>query len=171
MSQVLEEIRAEREYQDEQWGTEFDDKNTLNDWAMYVNVYMAQAAAMTCPPEQQQKNMLKAATLLVAVVETFDRNGGFAPRHYEDRVPAGTRPIENLLAGPIQIRRTPKDDITSVKEEIAIVRMAVEKLLNSTESDKELCQRIQPTLNTLIRLIERLVLTAHKIEAKSERPG
>jgi len=23
MSQVLEEIRAEREYQDEQWGTEF----------------------------------------------------------------------------------------------------------------------------------------------------
>jgi len=89
---VLDEIRAEREYQDANWGTEFDDKNTLNDWSTYVNIYMAQASVMTATPEEQRANMLKAATLLVAAVETFDRNGKFAPRHYEDRVPAGTRP-------------------------------------------------------------------------------
>jgi hypothetical protein len=99
MRQVLEEIRAEREYQDGQWGTEFDDKNTLNDWVTYVNIYMAQAAVMTATPEEQRKNMLKAATLLVAAVETFDRNGQFAPRHYEDRVPAGTRPGDSLPDG------------------------------------------------------------------------
>lgn len=89
---ILNEIRAEREYQDEQWGTDFDNSNTLNDWSTYVNIYMAQASTMTATPEQQRANMLKAATLLVAAVETFDRNGRFAPRHYEGRVPAGTRP-------------------------------------------------------------------------------
>lgn len=89
---ILEEIRAEREYQDTQWGMEFDDRNTLNDWSQFVNIYMGQAARMDSPPEKQRANMLKAATLLVAAVESFDRNGRFAPRHYEDRVPAGTRP-------------------------------------------------------------------------------
>lgn len=30
--------------------------------------------------------MLKVAALAVAACEAFDRNGGFAPRHYEDGV-------------------------------------------------------------------------------------
>jgi len=92
LTSVLEEIRAEREYQDSQWGIEFDDKNTLNDWLAYITMYAGQAARMDTPPIDQRKNMLKVAALAVAALEAFDRNQQFAPRHYEDRVPAGTRP-------------------------------------------------------------------------------
>jgi len=97
LNAVLEEIRIEREYQDQQWGTEFDDNNTLNDWVTYITIYTGQAARMDVPPENQRKNMLKAATLAVAAVASFDRNGQFAPRHYEDRVPAGTRPGDDKV--------------------------------------------------------------------------
>lgn len=121
---VLDEIRAEREYQDGQWGTEFDDKNTLNDWSQYVNIYMAQAAAMTCPPEQQRANMVKAATLLVAAVEAFDRNGQFAPRHYEARVPAGTRPggdkIKQLCDAGIDIRKMTPDEFKFHRHDLGL---------------------------------------------------
>ena len=89
---VLAEICAEREYQDGQWGMDFDNKNTLNDWIVYIMSYAGEAARMDAAPEQQREHILKVATLAVAAVESFDRNRQFAPRHYEDRVPAGTRP-------------------------------------------------------------------------------
>ena len=83
---ILQEIREEREYQDGKWGTEFDDKNTLNDWAAYINVYLGKCVTMKSNPEEQRKQMKKVATLAVAAMEAFDRNGHFPPRHYEDRV-------------------------------------------------------------------------------------
>ena len=79
---IFEEIEKEREYQDGKFGSEFDDKNTVNDWVTYVNRY-ASDAAFTGSPDMQRTKLLKVATLAVAALETFDRNDGFAVRHYE----------------------------------------------------------------------------------------
>lgn len=84
---ILEETKLEREYQDEKWGTEFDDKHTLNDWSTFVSHYLSRAGAMNTVLADQRENLLKATALLVAAIEAFDRNDCFAPRHYEDRVP------------------------------------------------------------------------------------
>lgn len=80
---IINEIKAERDYQDKKWGYEFDDKNTLNDWATYINIYLAKATAMGIQKEEQRKMLVKVATLAVAALETFDRNGGFPNRHYD----------------------------------------------------------------------------------------
>jgi len=80
---VLKEIELEREYQESQWGTEFDDKNTANDWATYVAHYTSKATVVPFDPQVWRRNMMKAATLAVAAIETFDRNGGLPPRHYD----------------------------------------------------------------------------------------
>lgn len=87
MAVVLQEVKAERKYQDEKWGTAFDDKNTLNDWAAYIGIYLGKATDMgnSAFPDIQRKYMLKVATLAVAAVETFDRNEGFPPRHYDPK--------------------------------------------------------------------------------------
>lgn len=81
---IIEEIRQERGYQDSQWGHDFDDKNTLNDWVTAVNQYMAKASGIDVSPEDQRKYMLKAGAIIVASLESFDRNNGFAPRHFEN---------------------------------------------------------------------------------------
>jgi len=83
---VLAEIREERDYQDDEWGQEFDDNNTLNDWAAYIGHYKARATSMGSSPNIQRKSMMKVAALAVAACEAFDRNGQFPPRHYKDRV-------------------------------------------------------------------------------------
>ena len=81
---VFSQIRAERTYQDKKWGTEFDDKNTVNDWAAYANLYLAKATNMGASFDEQRSGILKAATLLVAALERFDANAGmFQPRHYD----------------------------------------------------------------------------------------
>lgn len=83
---VLEEIKAERDYQDRHWGPDFDDKNTLNDWVTYITQYCARASSFQTSPNGQRFAMVKVAALAVAACEAFDRNGSFAPRHYEDQV-------------------------------------------------------------------------------------
>jgi hypothetical protein len=80
---VLKDIRNERDYQDTQWGQEFDDKNTLNDWATYIIIYLGNATSMGTDPAEQRRQLIKVATLSVAALESFDRNNGFPPRHYD----------------------------------------------------------------------------------------
>jgi len=82
--QIFEAIEKERAYQDEKWGTRFDDRNTVNDWAAYINTYLGERTTkMGLTPEQQREGMVKVATLAVAALESFDRNQGFPPRHYD----------------------------------------------------------------------------------------
>ena len=81
---IFKEIDKEREYQDNKWGDEFDSKNTLNDWVTYINIYLSNAAKMGISKEEQRKQFLKVATLGIAALEIFDRNDGFAPRHYDE---------------------------------------------------------------------------------------
>lgn len=82
---IFQQIDGEREYQDQKWGTEFDDKNTANDWARYIADYTMKATPMKgFSQEVFEKHMMKVATLAVAAIETSRRNGGPAPRHYDD---------------------------------------------------------------------------------------
>ena len=78
---ILESISQERDYQDEQrWGNEFDDKNTVNDWVVYANRYANMAASGARDPMEAFK---KTAAICVAAMEAYERNGGFPPRHYD----------------------------------------------------------------------------------------
>lgn len=80
---ILDEIKAEREYQNGKWGVVFDDKNTVNDWGAYINVYLSRALTMLAGPGEQREALVQVASLAVAAVETFDRNTGFPARHYD----------------------------------------------------------------------------------------
>lgn len=87
---IFHAINDERAYQDGQWGTEFDDLNTVNDWVTYINIYLSQAAAMNRTTKvldmgRVSKNLLKAVSIGVAALEAIKRNGILALRHY-DRV-------------------------------------------------------------------------------------
>jgi hypothetical protein len=80
---ILAEIDGERDYQNKKWGTDFDNKNTLNDWATYINLHLSKAATMGVKSDEQRRQFLKVASLAVAALEIFDKNNGFSPRHYD----------------------------------------------------------------------------------------
>ncbi len=176
---VLEEICVKCEYRDGKWEVEFDDCNTLNDWVTYITFYTGQAARMDVPPEDQRKNMLKAATLAVTAVESFDRNGQFAPRHYEDRVLAGTQPDDKPSVIPeawdademaAQKPAESRSACISLHGEIAITRVAIEQLMNGIKTDADLIQRSK-SLSELIRTVERLVKAAAVMERQFDESG
>ena len=102
LSHILNNILKERPHQDETWGAPFDDKNTLNDWVAYANIYLGEAAGMKATKEEQRKGVLKAATLLIAALESFDRNERFAPRHYDPENPSPTLPVDLSRVKPIE---------------------------------------------------------------------
>lgn len=81
--EILKRILDEREYQDQKWGTDFDDKNTVNDWGTYINHYVAKATQMNMSADAQEQAFLKVAALAVAAVESSGRNKGFPLRHYD----------------------------------------------------------------------------------------
>lgn len=73
----LEVLRAKQ-----QWGEEFDRKNTLNDWITCTNIYTSKAAEMGRTTKEQEKYLRKAAGLLINALVMLNSTG-FAPRHYE----------------------------------------------------------------------------------------
>lgn len=82
--EIFGQIESERAYQDGKWGHAFDDKNTINDWSVYIGRYVSRANADKLAPDGQRTALIKVAALAVAAIETFDRNLGFAPRHYDN---------------------------------------------------------------------------------------
>lgn len=86
-TQVVVNLKAEREYQETRWGTEFDDQNSANDWVSYINRYTAKACEFNISQDEFEEAMLKVAAIAVGAIETSRRNGGPAARHY-DNVPA-----------------------------------------------------------------------------------
>ena len=76
---IFELINGEREYQDNKWGAEFDLLNTPNDWVSYITSYTSKAVTLPWDRETFRKNILKVATLAVAVLE----RDTYAPRHYD----------------------------------------------------------------------------------------
>lgn len=80
---LFDEIEEERAYQDQKWGTTFDDQNTANDWVTYINNYATAAAPLKLDVPNFETKMRKVAALAIAAIETSRRNGGLAPRHYD----------------------------------------------------------------------------------------
>jgi hypothetical protein len=80
--QIFKDIEAERKYQDEKWGRDFDDKNTTNDWAAYIVQYLGNVIKMPYDKQTVRKGMLKVATLAVAALERIDSDT-VAKRHYD----------------------------------------------------------------------------------------
>jgi len=145
---IFQEIMKERDYQDTNWGDEFDTANTVNDWISYVNIYMSRAAAMEATLGTQRTSLLKAAALLVAALETFDKNGEFAPRHYEWLVPSSERPMGTYKNMPSVTKNM---DTAKV---IEAARQAVLDVLNTDSKPTIVMQEI-PQLVTLLRVLHR----------------
>lgn len=77
---ILNEIDAERAYQDGRWGHAADDtKNAPNDWAAYIAHHATRWFTGGFAPYKRgavdafRKEMIKAAALAVAAVESVDR--------------------------------------------------------------------------------------------------
>jgi len=79
---ILDEIKKEREYQNQKWGNDFDNRNNANDWSAYITRYNGNASFAETPQEWR-KQMLKVATLAVAAIESYDRNNRLPLRHYD----------------------------------------------------------------------------------------
>jgi hypothetical protein len=80
-AEIFKLIEKERAYQDAKWGTEFDDKNTPNDWVSYISIYLGKAVTMPWDREAFRTAILKVVTLGVAILE----REGYAPRHYDPK--------------------------------------------------------------------------------------
>ena len=85
---IVEDIEGETFNQLKLWGTDFDDKNTANDWVAYITNYLASGAYSgrkeLYTPEKFKGALVKAAALCVSAIASINRNGDCAPRHYED---------------------------------------------------------------------------------------
>lgn len=79
---IFKSIEDERIYQDTKWGTEFDHKNTPNDWVAYIAIYLGKAVTFPMDIEVFRTAILKVASLCVAILERED----YAPRHYDPKV-------------------------------------------------------------------------------------
>jgi hypothetical protein len=77
---VLKEVLRARK----QWGTSFDEKNTLNDWCAYVNIYLGNAAKIGGTLEEVKTNLRKAAGLVLSALY-WAENDALAPRHYDNQ--------------------------------------------------------------------------------------
>jgi hypothetical protein len=62
------------------WGTDFDRKNTLNDWVTYINIYASNAARMD--QEDPHAQLIKAAGLALTAA-TYVRKNKVTARHYD----------------------------------------------------------------------------------------
>lgn len=93
--EIFDKIDDERSYQDSTWGKQFDAMNTANDWATYMNQYVAKATVIDGKKddgspnfkfnmEQFKTNILKAVTIGIACLETIEENQGLPPRHYDE---------------------------------------------------------------------------------------
>lgn len=80
---VYDEIKAERERQDQRWGgPEHDDEHSASDWANLVYQYLysafGEAEGKRHDAEGYRGRMLQVAALAVAAIESHDRKA--APR-------------------------------------------------------------------------------------------
>lgn len=74
IEEIIEKIKQEREKQIEQWGNDFDDTNTAHDWTSYVCHYATEASWNPWDEEKFEKNMLKAASVAIAALQSLYRN-------------------------------------------------------------------------------------------------
>lgn len=81
---IINELLTERMRQRAAWGTDFDDRNTPNEWAGYINAFCTRN--LTPDPLKVDKakfreDLVMAATLALAAIETIDRAPSLSQIH------------------------------------------------------------------------------------------
>src|SRR5688572_26721811 len=95
LTQLAHEVILEVGRAREQWGADFDEKNTLNDWVTYIGIYTGKAAEMRAPKEDVEKNLRKAAGLVLSALY-HATNDLLAPRHYDAQPRPASLPDINV---------------------------------------------------------------------------
>ena len=83
LAEIFKAIDAENCYSCDTWGTDFDDHNTINDWAAYITQYVGNAIGFTVPLEVAVTAFKKVANLAINAMAAAGRNGSFPGRHYD----------------------------------------------------------------------------------------
>jgi hypothetical protein len=83
LDKVVEDVLKEHCYSCDQWGTDFDDNNTINDWVSYITHYASNAIDFRNNMTEQRRYLTKAANLCISALITSYRNDKFADRHYD----------------------------------------------------------------------------------------
>jgi hypothetical protein len=82
MDRILDEIRRERDRQDEKYGgRDHDDSHHPGDWCLILAKYLGCAAADTIDAEPDaafRGNMIKIAAVAIAAAQSLDRIQGVA---------------------------------------------------------------------------------------------
>ena len=73
---IIADIENERQHQEDLWGVENDDNNTLEDWIRHITKYTYKAVCADNAPEVR-RCLIQIAALAAAAVESCDRNRGF----------------------------------------------------------------------------------------------
>lgn len=85
LDEILGSIECEHLRAIEKYSSDFDDKNTPNDWAAYISSYALTASAYTSFNEARYvQNLTKAAGLCVSALKAYNRVG-LVPRHYDEQ--------------------------------------------------------------------------------------
>ena len=72
---IIEEILAEREYQDYKWGgNDHDDAHSSHDWVAYLSKHLGKSVTHPWDGKKFREQMTKIAALAVAAAEWYDRN-------------------------------------------------------------------------------------------------
>lgn len=78
---IYEDINEERDHQDERWGNDFDDGNSVADFQQYINNQFTRGFSYTGDLRDDPRTALvKAAAVAVGMLETWDRNNGIPSR-------------------------------------------------------------------------------------------
>ena len=77
MDRILDEIRRERDRQDEKYGgPDHDDSHYPGDWCLILSKYLGRASAETIdakPDAAFRDNMIKIAAVAIAATQSLDR--------------------------------------------------------------------------------------------------
>lgn len=74
MNEILEEIKLERQRQDEQWGGPgHDDDHALSEWCDFIFKQNRLAEVQSLNPLRFEERMVKVAALAVAAIESSRR--------------------------------------------------------------------------------------------------
>lgn len=71
---IVEEVLAEREYQDNKWGgPNHDDLHQSHDWVAFIIKHMGKSITWPWDGSKFRLQMIKVAALAIAAVEWYDR--------------------------------------------------------------------------------------------------
>lgn len=81
--EIFKEIDIERRYQEKKWGKAFDMKNTISDWATFISYYTTTSAMGDKTTGERREDLIKAAALAVAALESIDSFNDLPKRHFD----------------------------------------------------------------------------------------